>query len=110
MNAITRPISAADPWRGFSGCLARLGMPMWIRHVLLPDWTDDPDDLAHLADIVAAIGPAVERVEVLPFHHMGAGKWAALGQPHRLADSPTPTQEQVAAGRAIFAQRGLLLT
>jgi pyruvate formate lyase activating enzyme len=90
--------------------LARLGMPMWIRHVLVPGWTDDPGDLARLADIVAAVGPMVERVEVLPFHQMGASKWAALGHPYRLADTPTPTQEQVAAARAIFAQRGLVVT
>jgi len=90
--------------------LARLGKRMWIRHVLVPGWTDDPADLAHLAGIVADLGAAVERVEILPFHQMGAGKWAALGHPYRLADTPVPTQEQVAAARAVFAARGLQVT
>lgn len=94
-------------------CAARLvalGKPMWIRHVLVPGWTDDPADLARLADIIAGLGAAVQRVEVLPFHQLGAAKWAALGQPYRLADTPVPTPEQVARARAILAARGLVVT
>lgn len=90
--------------------LVRLGKAMWIRHVLVPGWTDDASDLAHLANIVASLGPAVERVEVLPFHQMGAPKWTALGHPYRLAGTPTPTQDQVDAARRIFAARGLTVT
>lgn len=89
--------------------LARLGKPMWIRHVLVPGWTDDPADLGRLADIVAALGPAVQRVEILPFHQMGAPKWAALGYDYRLAATPTPTLAQVAAARSLFAGHGLVV-
>jgi pyruvate formate lyase activating enzyme len=90
--------------------LAARGMPMWIRHVVVPGLTDDPADLARLADCIAALGPAVERVELLAFHQMGAAKWAALGYQYSLAGHPTPSPDQLAAARAIFTARGLPVT
>lgn len=89
--------------------LARLGKPMWIRYVLAPGWTDDPRDVAALADFLAGeVGPSAERVDILPLHHLGAFKWTALGMPYALDATPTPTPEQIAAARAIFAERGIL--
>lgn len=90
--------------------LADLGKAMWIRYVLVPGLTDGPDDIARLADFVATLGPAVQRVEVLPFHQMGAHKWADLGLDYPLAATPTPTPEATRAARAIFAARGLTVT
>lgn len=87
--------------------LVGLGKPLWIRYVLVPGLTDDAGDIARLADFVAGLGPAVERVEVLPFHQMGQAKWAQLGMAYSLAATPTPTPEQTAAARRIFAERGL---
>ena len=37
----------------------------------------------------------VERVEVLPFHQLGAGKWADLRLPYQLADVPPASPELV---------------
>ncbi|MFO1029234.1 MAG: pyruvate formate-lyase-activating protein [Acetobacteraceae bacterium] len=101
---------ALQPTLDCASRLAALGKRMWIRHVLVPGWTDDPADLAALADIVSALGPAVERVEILPFHQMGAGKWAVMGHPYTLVGTSPPTVEQVDAARAIVAARGLLVT
>lgn len=46
---------------------------MWLRYVLVPGLTDDPDDITQIADFVAGLG-SVERVDVLPFHQMGRYK------------------------------------
>ncbi len=89
--------------------LARLGKPMWIRYVLVPGHTDDPKDVAALADFLKdEIGPWVERVEILPLHHLGAFKWKELGLPYALDGVPTPSPEIIAETRAIFAARGIL--
>ncbi|XZQ28788.1 hypothetical protein ACTTAL_15020 [Rhodobacter capsulatus] len=80
---------------------------MRIRYVLVPGWTDAPEDIARMADHVAGLGPAVELVEVLPFHQLGASKWAMLGHPYALADTPTPAPEATEAARAVFRARGL---
>lgn len=88
--------------------LCGLGMPLWIRYVLVPGWTDGDDDVQRLADFVAGLS-TVARVEVLPFHNMAAHKWEALaGHRYPLADTPAPSLEVEARVRARFAARGLL--
>ncbi|TCZ64882.1 pyruvate formate-lyase-activating protein [Roseicella aquatilis] len=99
-----------QPTLDFAHRLVALGKPIWLRYVLVPGLTDAAPDVERLADIAASLGPVVQRVEVLPFHQMGAGKWRALGLDYRLADTPTPSPEQVQHARGIFAARGLLAT
>lgn len=90
----------------FAHRLAERGIPIWVRFVLVPDLTDDVDNVAAVADIAAAV-PTVERVEVLPFHSMGAAKYAALGLEFPLAGTPAPDEALLERVRGQFAQRGL---
>ena len=99
-----------QPTLDFAQRLKRLGKKMWIRYVLVPGLSDADADIEKLADFVAALGDVVERVEVLPFHQMGQGKWANLDMRYELADTPTPTAQQTAHARAVFASRGLKVT
>jgi pyruvate formate lyase activating enzyme len=101
---------ALQPTLDFARRLAALGKPIWVRYVLVPGLTDDEADVLRLADFAASLGPAVERLEVLPFHQMGAPKWQALGLDYKLADTRTPDGAQIARARALFASRGLLVT
>jgi pyruvate formate lyase activating enzyme len=98
-----------EPVLRFARRLADAGRPTWVRFVLVPGLTDDPDNIAGLADFVAPL-PNVERVEVLPFHQMGRYKWAELGLTYQLADTPPPDAEQLEAARAHFRARGLRTT
>ncbi|AOJ73617.1 radical SAM protein [Burkholderia sp. MSMB2042] len=95
------------PTLDFAQRLVRLGKPIWIRYVLVPGLTDDAGDIARHADFLASLGPLVERVDVLPFHQLGAHKWEQLDREYVLADTPTPTSEQVAAAIEIFHSRQL---
>ncbi|WP_371664837.1 pyruvate formate-lyase-activating protein [Streptomyces sp. NBC_00280] len=94
------------PTLGFATRLDRLGVPMWIRYVLVPGWTDDPEAVAGLADFVAGLR-SVDRVDVLPFHKLGVAKYEALGIPFPLRDTPVPTRESVERVRERFQERGL---
>jgi pyruvate formate lyase activating enzyme len=96
-----------QPTIDFAHRLAALGKRMWIRYVLVPGWTDAAADILRLADFVVTLGSAVERVEVLSFHQMGAHKWQELGVPYELGDTPTPTPAESDRARALFASRGL---
>src|ERR1700761_2526064 len=96
-----------QPTLDFAHRLTRLGKPMWIRYVLVPGWTDAPADILRLADFIATLGTAVDRVEVLPFHQLGAHKWQALGLHYQLNDTQAATPADTAAARALFASRGL---
>ncbi|SBV92453.1 pyruvate formate lyase activating enzyme 1 [uncultured Alphaproteobacteria bacterium] len=89
--------------------LARLGKPMWLRYVLVPGWSDDAADVSALADFLAnEVGPTLERVEILPLHHLGAFKWKELGLPYALENTPPPAPELIRATREIFAARGIV--
>jgi pyruvate formate lyase activating enzyme len=90
----------------FARRLAALRKPMWVRFVLVPGLTDDPDDIAHIAKFAAELGN-VERVEVLPFHQMGRFKWEQLRIPYALNDVAEPTAAAVERACGIFRSAGL---
>ncbi|MEG3632770.1 pyruvate formate-lyase-activating protein [Micromonospora palythoicola] len=95
------------PTLRFAHRLADRGIPIWIRFVLVPGLTDDPANVAGVADFVATL-PTVQRVEVLPFHRLGAHKYRELGLPYPCADIEPPTPELLARVRAQFTDRGLV--
>lgn len=94
------------PTLDFARRLARLGKPVHLRYVLVPGLTDAPANLDGVARFAAGLGN-VERVDVLPFHKLGAGKYRTLGIPFPLADTAAPTQAETAAAREIFTAAGL---
>ncbi|MER6489977.1 MULTISPECIES: pyruvate formate-lyase-activating protein [Streptomyces] len=95
------------PTLNFATRLNRLGVAMWIRYVLVPGWTDDPEGVAGLAAFLAELG-SVDRVDILPFHKLGAAKYKALGIPFPLRDTPSPTRESVERVREAFRAYGLV--
>ncbi len=90
----------------FGHRLGERGIPIWVRFVLVPGLTDDPANVDAVADIVAGL-PTVRRVEVLPFHRLGTGKYAALGLNCPLAATAPPDPALVDRVRAQFRARGL---
>ncbi|GAA3336548.1 pyruvate formate-lyase-activating protein [Amorphoplanes nipponensis] len=95
-----------EPTIRFARRLGERGIPIWIRFVLVPGLTDDPANVEAVADLVAGM-PTVERVEVLPFHRLGAAKYAALGIDFPLARTEPPSAELVERVRGQFRARGL---
>jgi len=94
------------PTLDFARRLGALKRPMWLRYVLVPGLTDDPDDIAQIADFVAGLG-VVERVDVLPFHQMGRFKWKKLGMDYKLDSTEPPIQDVVDRTIGIYRERGL---
>ncbi|MEV5845287.1 pyruvate formate-lyase-activating protein [Streptomyces sp. NPDC051985] len=94
------------PTLNFATRLDRLGVPMWIRYVLVPGWTDAPEPVDGLARFVAGLD-SVDRVDVLPFHRLGAAKYEALGVPFPLPDTPSPAPDSVERVRQQFRAHGL---
>lgn len=95
------------PTLAFARRLAAASRPMWIRFVLVPGLTDSVENIESLAAFVASLGPAVERVEVLPFHKMGEAKWRELGLAYTLTGTPPPAPGATEAARMIFRSLGL---
>jgi pyruvate formate lyase activating enzyme len=94
------------PTLAFAQRLAARKRPVWLRFVLVPGLTDDPDDVAHIAQFTARLGN-VERVDVLPFHQMGRYKWKELDINYTLQDVEPPPVELVERVCAQFRSAGL---
>jgi len=93
-----RPLA---PTLEFAERLAARGTPVWVRYVLVPGLTDDPREVERVAEFTRGLGN-VERVDVLPFHKLGAPKYERLGIPFPLAATPLPAEEVVRQVRARF--------
>ena len=95
-----------QPTLDYARRLSELGRPMWVRFVLVPDLTDDYDNVEKVADVCAGL-KTLERVEILRFHQMGKDKWRKLGIEYPLADTEPPTPELAERVREQFRSRGL---
>ncbi|MCX4231892.1 pyruvate formate-lyase-activating protein [Streptomyces ortus] len=94
------------PTLGFATRLDRLGIPVWLRYVLVPGWTDEPEAVDGLARFAAGLDN-VDRVDVLPFHRLGAAKYEALRIPFPLKDTPVPDAALTERVRGQFREHGL---
>lgn len=94
------------PTLEFARRLAALRRRVWIRHVVVPGWTDDTETPRQIARFTAGLGN-VERVDVLPFHQMGRYKWKELGMTYDLENAEPVSDAIVARSVAIFRAEGL---
>jgi pyruvate formate lyase activating enzyme len=94
------------PTLDFARRLAVRRKPVWVRFVLVPGLTDDPEDIQQIAGFAAGLGN-VERVEVLPFHQLGRFKYERLRIPYQLADAVPPSEEAVQRACELFRAAGL---
>lgn len=88
--------------------LSSIDKPVWIRHVLLPGYTDDEKDLDNLASYISKF-KNVKRVDILPFHQMAMYKWEKVGIEYKLKHNPIPTSEQIKKAEDIFKKYNLPL-
>lgn len=79
------------------------GKPMWLRYVLVPGWTDQPEYLHQLGQHFQNY-KTIEKIEIQPFHQLGQHKWEMLGKPYQLSDVPPAPRETVDMAREIFKQ------
>ena len=88
-------------WSGFTPGAWQDGID--VRDFIQRNYTPYTGDSA-LNDIRPGV---VTRVEVLPFHQMGADKWEALGLRYELAGVAAPEAELVDRVRGQFRAHGL---
>ncbi|QPK84172.1 pyruvate formate lyase-activating protein [Corynebacterium qintianiae] len=96
-----------QPTIDFGDRLNARGKKVWVRFVVVPGLTDSPDNVARIAEIIGRWSSNVERVEVLPFHNMGADKWERIGLDYQLADVAPPTAQRLDEVRAQLRSTGI---
>lgn len=71
----------------FIDCLNKSGKPVWIRQVIVPGIMDNDEYLMELAGYLQKI-KNIEKIEFLPFHHLGFNKYVELKLDNPLKDVP----------------------
>ena len=70
-----------------------------IKHI--PGFTDDKEDLLKLKNFISTLN-SVQKIEILPYHNMGAYKWKKLGFKYELENVREATNEDVAKAKEIL--------
>lgn len=85
-----------------------IGKDVWIRHVLVPQYTMDNFKLYRLARVLSWYS-CIKKVEIIPFHKMGEYKWDYIKEDYQLKSVPPATAEDVERAKAIMKQYDLPL-
>ncbi|WPC43111.1 pyruvate formate-lyase-activating protein [Clostridium sp. JS66] len=67
---------------------------LWIRHVVVPGITDSEEHIKKLASIIKSI-KNVEKVELLPYHTLGAEKYNKMGIKYKLSHVDSMNKEEL---------------
>ena len=85
----------------FAKYLSDKNIPMWIRHVVVPDITFKESYLQKLGEFIGNLNN-VKALDVLPYHNMAIPKYEALGINYPLKDTQPLTKEQALEARNII--------
>lgn len=87
--------------------LAAMHKPLWIRMVIVKGQNDDYRDLLDRLTFISSLGAAVKRVDLLPYHSLGVGKYKSLGLPYPITGDATPDAETLAYCMEVGRKLGL---
>ena len=85
----------------FAKYLSDNNIPIWIRQVLIPGYTDDEQDLLKLKKFISTL-KTVEKIELLPYHDMGKYKWKKLGSQYELENVRNATDEDIIKAKKVL--------
>ena len=85
----------------FAKYLSDKNIPVWIRQVLVPGYTDDEKDLKDLRDFLKTLNN-VKKVEILPYHNFGEYKWEEYGEEYPLKGVRQATDKDVKRAQKIL--------
>lgn len=86
--------------------LSEAGHTIVLRVPVIPGVNDDDANLEALAALAAAL-PHLAGVDLLPYHHIGADKYARLDRAYPLPGAVPPPAERMAAIARFLAERGV---
>jgi pyruvate formate lyase activating enzyme len=90
----------------FAKYLSEKNIPAWIRYVLVPEYTDDDEDVNNLCQFLVELNN-IEKVEIIPYHEMGIDKWKELNMAYELKHIKPPTKDNIQRIKNIFLKYNL---
>ncbi len=90
----------------FAEYLKSIKKPVWIRHVVIPEITDNDEMLKKMAEYISTLDN-VEMVEILPYHTLGVFKYKELGLKYPLEEVEDLSYERKVEIMEIFKKYNL---
>ncbi|MDL2301590.1 pyruvate formate lyase-activating protein [Lachnospiraceae bacterium OttesenSCG-928-D06] len=87
----------------FAAYLNERKVDMWIRHVVVPGYSDTEEDLYQLGFFIGAF-TNLKALDVLPYHTLGAPKYKNLGLTYPLEGIPSLDKEVAIEKKKIILQ------
>lgn len=85
----------------FAKYLSDKNIPMWIRHVVVPEITFNEKYLSQLGEFIRTL-KNVQALDILPYHNMAIKKYNELGIDYPLKDTKPLTKEEALLARNII--------
>ena len=80
---------------------------VWIWRPLVPGFNDSEEEMERFCDFTLALGPAVEKISLLPLHKFAELKYRATGRVSPYQDMPLYSGEKVEEFKRLLESRGL---
>jgi pyruvate formate lyase activating enzyme len=78
-----------------------------FRMPLIPGINDDPQNIKETADFLNGLGDNFKRIELMPYHRLGKGKYASLDNDYLFPCVMAPEPERLEAVKATFENYGI---
>lgn len=85
----------------FAKYLNEKNIPVWIRQVLVPGYTDAEEDLIEMKKFVNTLHN-VQKIEFLPYHNLAKYKWTNLGKEYPLEGVRMANEKDVLRAKKII--------
>lgn len=98
--------SSAEPVLQSLRHIAAAPVDLLLRYILIPGINNSADELLAVVQLLQSL-PRPIAVDLLPYHVMGADKWARLGMAYELTGIPPASAADLGEAKAFLAKQGL---
>jgi pyruvate formate lyase activating enzyme len=89
---------------------AASGVAILFRMPLIPGINDDLKNIRETANFLNGLGHNARRIELMPYHRLGKGKYDSLERPYPMRDILAPEPEYLEAVKKTFEAGGIICT
>ena len=87
--------------------VAKPGSRVWVRHPVIPRFSDSEEELEELCKLVLSLNPPAEKISLLAYHKFGEPKYAAMGKVYPWKEIPTISDERIGELRKLVESHGI---
>ncbi len=88
--------------------VAASGVKMLFRMPLIPGINDDMQNIKETAEFLHGLGNNTLRIELMPYHRLGKGKYESLDKEYRLSGVLSPEPDEVESVKKVFEANNII--